>query len=237
MHSSVAPPRYSALTKEELQDLRQLDSCSIASAIERFQVQLRHEGFAEGGLVCRYPYLPPVVGYAMTLRVRSSIPPSKGQPFLQSTEWWNAILAIPAPRVLVLQDMDRHPGAGALICDMQACVLKALDCTALVTNGAVRDLTRIEGLDFQMFSGATSVSNASSHIVDMGGRVQIGSLEISPGDLLHGDANGIVRIPRDLASRIPSTATALRKKDEEVINYCYSRECTVEGLRDLFEGQ
>jgi regulator of RNase E activity RraA len=238
MHSPVAnSPRYAALTKEEFQDLKVLDSCSVANAIERFKIQLRNEGFAEGGLVCRYPYMPPVLGYAMTLKVRSSSPPSKGRAFLESTEWWDALLAIPAPRVLVLQDMDRYPGAGALIGDMHACVLKTLDCVAAVTNGAVRDISRIEGLDFQMFSGAVSVSHAYSHIVSVGGPVQIGSLEISPGDLLHGDANGIVRIPRDLAARIPSTAAALRKKDETIINYCHSPEFTVEGLRDLLAEQ
>ena len=66
---------------------------------------------------------------------------------------------------------------------------------------------------------------------------QIGSLEISPGDLLHGDANGIVRIPRDLAARVPSTAAALRRKDETIIDYCHSSQFTVEGLRDLLAGQ
>jgi 4-hydroxy-4-methyl-2-oxoglutarate aldolase len=238
MHSPIAvSPRYATLTKEEFHDLKVLDSCSVANAIERFQIQLRNEGFAEGGLTCRYPFMLPVLGYAMTLKVRSSTPPSKGRTFFESTEWWNALLAIPSPRILVLQDMDRHPGAGALIGDMHASVLKTLDCVAVVTNGAVRDVSRIEGLDFQMFSGAVSVSHAYSHIVHVGGPVQIGSLEISPGDLLHGDGNGIVRIPRDLAARIPSTAAALRKKDEIVIGYCHSPEFTVEGLRDLLAGQ
>ncbi len=238
MHSPVAAfPRYATLSKAEFQDLKLLDSCSVANAIERFQIQLRNEGFAEGGLVCRYPFMLPVLGYAMTLKVRSSAPPSKGRTFFENTEWWKALLAVPAPRVLVLQDMDRYPGAGALIGDIHACVLKALDCIAVVTNGAVRDISRIEGMDFQMFSGAVSVSHAYSHIVNVGGPVQIGSLEISPGDLLHGDANGIVRIPRDLAARIPSTAAALRKKDEEIIDYCHSPEFTVEGLRDLLAGQ
>jgi 4-hydroxy-4-methyl-2-oxoglutarate aldolase len=237
-HGTIAaPPRHAALSKEEFQDLKRLDSCSVANAIERFQVQLRNEGYAEGGLTCRYPDMLPMLGYAMTLRVRSSSPPSRGRTFLESTEWWNALLAIPAPRVLVLQDMDRYPGAGALIGDMHATVLKTLDCVGVVTNGAVRDVRRIEGLDFQMFSGALSVSHAYSHIVHVGGPAQIGSLEIFPGDLIHGDANGIVRIPRELAARIPSTAAALRKKDEAVIDYCHSPEFSVEGLRDLLAGQ
>lgn len=234
MHRSMTPPsRYSALTKEEFQDLKLLDSCAVANAIERFRVQLRNEGYAEAGLTCRYPYMLPVLGYAMTLKVRSCAPPSKGTTFFESTEWWNALLAVPSPRILILQDMDRFPGTGALIGDLHACILKTLDCVAVVTNGAVRDVSRIEGLDFQMFSGSLSVSHAYSHIVHVGGPAQIGCLEISPGDLIHGDCHGIVRVPRELATRIPATAMALRKRDEEIISYCHSPEFSVEGLRDL----
>lgn len=234
MHSSIIKPsRYATLSKEEFQDLKLLDSCAVANAIERFCVQLRNEGYAENSLVCRYPYMPPVLGYAMTLKVRSVASPSKGRTFLENADWWDALLALPSPRILVLQDMDRLPGAGALIGDLHACILKTLDCVGVITNGAVRDVIRIEDFDFQMFSGSLSVSHAYSHIVNVGGSVQIGSLEISPGDLIHGDCHGIVRIPRDLAARIPATAAALRKKDEEIMSYCHSPELSVEGLRDL----
>jgi 4-hydroxy-4-methyl-2-oxoglutarate aldolase len=233
---AVAPSRPVALSKEEFQDLKSLDSCSVASAIERFQIQLRNESYAEGSLTCRYPSMLPVLGYAMTLKVRSGAPARYGPSLFENTDWWKALLSIPAPRILVLQDMDRHPGAGALVGEMQACVLKTLDCVALITNGAIRDVGRIDGLDFQMFSAGLSVSPACGHIVSVGGAVQIGSLEISPGDLLHGDSNGIVSVPKELAPRIPSTAAALRRKDGAVIDFCHSPEFSVEGLRDLLAG-
>jgi len=233
----VSPSQYTALTREEFQDLKVLDSCAVANAIERFHVQLRNEGYAEGGLVCRYPRLLPVLGYAMTLKVRTGTPPSRGATFLQDNDWWDALLAVPAPRIVVLQDMDRLPGAGAVIGDLHACILKSLDCVGVITNGAVRDVTRIEAFDFQMYSKSLSVSHAYSHIVHVGGPVQIGSLEISPGDLLHGDCHGIVRIPRELATRIPATAAALRKKEEDIMVYCHSPGFSVEGLRDLVAEQ
>jgi len=233
----ISTSHDSALTKEEFQDLKLLDSCAVANAIERFRVQLRNEGYAEGGLVCRYPHMLPVLGYAMTLKVRSSSPPSKGRTFFENTEWWEELLAIPPPRILVIQDMDRYPGAGALIGDMHACILKTLDCVAVATNGAVRDVPRIEGFDFQMYSGSLSVSHAYSHIVHVGGSVQIGGLEVSPGDLIHGDCHGLVRIPKELASRIPSTAAALRKKEEKIMSFCHSQDFSVEDLRDLLAEQ
>jgi len=231
MHAATA--NISRLSKEEFQDLQRLDSCAVANAIERFRSQLRHEGYAEAALACRFPEMAPVLGHAMTLKIRTSGLPGSSRAFSESTEWIDALLALPAPRLLVLQDMDRFSGAAAFIGHVEACILKTLGCAAVITNGAVRDISRIEGLDFQVFSGSLSVSHASSHIVQIGGTVQIGALEISSGDLVHGDRHGIVRIPRELAARIPATAAALRRKEDEIMSYCHSHEFSVEGLRDL----
>jgi len=224
------------LNEDEFRSLQALDSCAVANAIEHFQVQLRNEGYTEGGPTCRFPKMPPILGYAMTLKVRSGAPPTKGRVYFENTDWWNVLLTVPSPRILVIQDVDRNPGAGALVGDVHAVILKSLGCIGVVTNGAVRDLPRIEPLGFQMFSGSLSVSHAYSHLIRIGGAVQIGGLEISPGDLLHGDCHGIVRVPKELASRIPATAAALRQKEEEIITYCQSPAFTIEGLRSLLAG-
>lgn len=228
---------HRVLSEEEFRSLKALDSCAVANAIERFHIQLRNEGYTEDGLTCRFPEMPTMLGYAATLKVRSGAPPIRGRAFLENTEWWNALLAIPAPRILVIQDMDRIPGVGALVGEVHAAILKSLGCVGVVTNGSVRDLPRIRPLEFQLFSGTISVSHAYNHIVRVGGVAQIGGLEISPGDLLHGDLHGIVRVPKELADRIPATAIALRQKDEEIIAYCQSKDFSVEGLRGLLSGE
>ena len=225
------------LNDDEFRNLKALDSCAVANAIERFHVQLRNEGFTEDGLTCRFPEMPPLLGYAMTLKVRSGAPPTKGKVFFEDTDWWNALLSVPLPRILVIQDVDRTPGVGALVGEVHAAILQSLGCIGVVTNGAVRDLPRIQPLGFQMFSRSLSVSHAYSHLVGIGGAIQIGGLEIFPGDLLHGDCHGIVRVPKELASRIPATAAALRQKEEEIIAYCQSPAFTIEGLRGLLAGE
>ncbi|MCE0497321.1 MAG: RraA family protein [Methylacidiphilales bacterium] len=230
----VIPP---ILHDDEFNELAALDSCSVANAIERFNIQLRNEGFTEGGLVCRFPHFPPMLGYAFTLQVRSSTPPSKGRAYFENRAWWDALLSLPQPRILVVQDLDRQAGVGAVVGEVHAEILKALGCIGVVTNGAVRDLQEVETLGFHMYSGALSVSHSYSHIVHVGGCIQIGGLELCTGDLIHGDRHGIVRVPKELASRIVKTAAALRQKEQEIIAYCRSPEFTVEGLRSLLDGQ
>jgi regulator of RNase E activity RraA len=226
-------PSHPLLSDDEFRELQSLDTCSVANAVERFNIQLRNEGYTEGGLSCRFPEMGSMLGYAFTLQVRSYAPPTKSRFYdLENTQWWEGLMALPYPKILVVQDMDRHPGVGALVGELHANILKQFGCIGVVTNGAVRDLTRIKPLEFHMFSGTLSVSHSYTHVVASGVRVQIGGLEISTGDLLHGDQHGIIRVPRELASRIPKTAAALRQKEADIVSYCHSSDFSIEELRE-----
>jgi 4-hydroxy-4-methyl-2-oxoglutarate aldolase len=207
----TTPTTHPMLSDDEFRDLQALDTCSVANAVERFNIQLRNEGYTEGGLTCRFPEMGSMLGYAFTVQVRSYAPPTKSRFFdFENTQWWDGLMALPYPRILVIQDMDRHPGVGALVGELHTTILKTFGCVGVVTNGAVRDLDRVKPQQFHMFSSSLSVSHSYTHVVHSGVRVQIGGLEINSGDLLHGDQHGIVRVPRELASRIPKTASALR---------------------------
>ena len=46
------------LKSEQLEALRQIDSCTLANAIESFQIRLRNEGFSAGQTRCLFPHLP-----------------------------------------------------------------------------------------------------------------------------------------------------------------------------------
>jgi regulator of RNase E activity RraA len=150
---------------------------------------------------------------------------------VERTSWWDQILSIPAPRFLVIEDVDPFPGTGALIGEVHAKILRALGCVAAATNGAVRDVPEVDDLRFSMFAGSLSVSHAYAHIVEAGAPVQIGGLAVSPGDLLHADRHGIVSVPSDKIEEILNRAAAARKEDEELISICRSRNFSVEALR------
>ena len=128
--------------------LCQLDSCVISNAIETFDVRLRNEGFTGAAIRCVFPERPPVVGHAVTATIRCSTPPAVGHVYTDRTDWWTDILRTPAPRIVVVQDVDHHPGLGAFVGEVHANILRALGCVAYVTNGAVRDLPAVQALGF-----------------------------------------------------------------------------------------
>lgn len=220
------------LTAEQSEILRRLDACTVANAIETFHERLRNEGFADNSVRCQFPHLTPMLGYAATVTVRGSAPPTASSNYADRTDWWDHILSLPAPRVVVVQDVATKVGLGSLLGAVHINILRALGCSGAVTNGAVRDLPAAEKLGFQLFAGSVSVSHAYVHIVEFGTPVEIGGLKIQSGDLLHGDLHGFQTIPATIAGRIPLAAAEIIAREQELITFCQSKDFSVEQLRD-----
>jgi regulator of RNase E activity RraA len=225
----------SLLTEEDLDALRQFDTCMISNAIETFDARLRNTGFADASIRCMFKDAPPMVGYAATARLRSGEPPMVGGTFRDRADFWNSILEIPAPRVLVLEDMDKPPGRGAFVGDMHAAILKALGCIGYLTNGAVRELPAVRTMGIQLFAGSVAVSHAYAHIFDIGAKVKVGGMEVRPGELLHGDRHGVLTVPAQIAARIPGAAAELQGAERKVIDFCRSSAFSVAKLGEIMK--
>jgi 4-hydroxy-4-methyl-2-oxoglutarate aldolase len=223
-----------AIPVKDFDALRRLDTCTVSNAIEAFKLRLRNAGFANSRVRCVFEDLPPMVGYAATARLRSGEPPITGS-YHDRTDWWNSILRVPAPRIAVLQDLDEPPGVGAFLGDMNAAILRALGCVGYVTNGAVRELPRVRDMGLHLFAGNVAVSHAYAHIFDFGSPVNVGGLEVHPGDLLHGDRHGLLTVPKEIAAEIPPVAARLREGEQRVIDSCRSQEFSVEKLRQVLK--
>jgi regulator of RNase E activity RraA len=221
----------SILTAEQLDVLRHLDGCTLADAIETFYIRLRDEGFADDSLRCLFPQFPPMLGYAATVKVRGSAPPMAAGYYPDRSDWWDYILSLPAPRILVVEDVATRVGFGALLGAVHMNIVRALGCVGAVTNGVVRDLPAAQHLGFALFSGGVSVSHAYIHIIEFGTPVEIGGATIKSGDLLHGDLNGVQTIPLTIAEKIPQAAAEIIARKKELIALCQSQDFSLEKLR------
>jgi regulator of RNase E activity RraA len=172
-----------------------------------------------------------MVGYAATIKIRGSAPPTTDGYYPDRTDWWEYILSLPAPRVLVVQDVATKAGLGSLLGAVHVNILRALGCVGAVTNGSVRDIPAAESLGFHLFAGSASVSHAYVHIVEVGGAVEIAGLKIQSGDLLHGDLHGVQSVPLDIAGQIAPAAERITAREQELIALCQSKEFSIEKLR------
>lgn len=213
---------------ELLEKFRTYNSPSISNAIEMFNVRGRDEGFMDHTVKCVFPHMPPFTGYAVTAKIRAKTPPGPGVPTVE--DHYKAILSIPAPRVIVVEDLDDPSCVGSLWGEVNGNVHKALGCVAVVTNGGVRDLDEVEGIGLPLFAREVIVSHAYVHLVEVGTPVTVGGLTVRPGDLLHGDKHGVINIPHDIAARIPEAVDAIEAYERVIINTCKSPDFTVEKL-------
>jgi 4-hydroxy-4-methyl-2-oxoglutarate aldolase len=225
------PKMAAPLTPAQLVALRNLDAPLLANAIETFHERLRNEGFMNSSVQCLCPRLGHMLGYAATIRIRGSAPPTTNGSYPERTDWWDYVLSVPAPRVVVVQDIATKPGLGSLVGAVHMNILKALQGVGVITNGSVRDILAAESAGFHLFAGSISVSHAYVHVVEVGKPVQVGGLTVHSGDLLHGDLHGVQSVPLDIASRVPEVAATIAAREEALIALCRSPEFSLEKLR------
>jgi regulator of RNase E activity RraA len=133
---------------------------------------------------------------------------------------------------MVIQDTDATPGLGAFVGEVHASILQALECVAVITNGAVRDLNEVRKAGFQMFAGNAAVSHAYAHVFDFGGPVDIGALKIRPGDLIHGDLNGVLSVPAGMLGKVLAAADEIVQKRRYLTGLCRSGDFNIAKLRE-----
>jgi regulator of RNase E activity RraA len=216
------------LKPQELEQLRRWPTCAISNAIEIFDVRPWNEGCMSSEVKCIFPDLKPTIGYAVTAVISAESPYGHR---VSRPDWWEEILKIPEPRILVIHDVDR-PVAGSFWGEVQANIHKKLGCVAAVTDGAVRDLDEVHELGFHFFSSCVSSTHAYVHLVDVSIPVKVGGVVVKPGDLIMGDKHGVISVPLPIARHLPEAAKRIEDWERNVINYCKSEDFTLEGLKE-----
>lgn len=220
------------VSPEDLAALRRLNTPTIANAIETFDVRPRNAGFTGPEIRCMFPEFEPIVGFAVTATIMAD-QAGAGTRNAPRPEYWEYIASVPAPRVVVIQDLDQPPAIGSFWGEVNGNIHKALGCIGTVTNGGVRDLDEVREIAFQMLASAAIVSHAYIHLVDFGTPVKVGGLVVNSGDLIHADKHGAIVIPQEIADDVPRAAEEVERRERRIINYCKSPGFTIAGLREV----
>jgi regulator of RNase E activity RraA len=95
--------------------------------------------------------------------------------------------------------------------------MKRLGAVALVCDTAVKDMQQVRALGFQYFALGSVVSHGYPRIVRMGVPVVVDGLCVEQGDLIHGDANGVLSVPLEVAERVAPEAIRLRQLEDQAV--------------------
>ena len=155
-------------TASEIDALRRFDTPTVCNALELLDPSFMSHGFTFEPLLCAFPKLPPIVGYAKTSTMRATRPgPRAGTAEADFMDSYVDYVARGGdPKIAVVQDLDgRQSGRGTIWGEVNTNVHKALGCLGAITNGSIRDL-RLIAPDFQLLAGSVSPSHAHGHWVD-----------------------------------------------------------------------
>lgn len=192
------------VSAETLEQLARASTATITTQL--FQRGIRNAFL--NGLSPLNPNAARFVGEAVTLR---SIPAREDLDKVDVFRDPNhpqrkAIETVGPGQVLVLDcrgDLRAANGGGIL-------VTRAMKrgAVGIVSDGAFRDSPEIARMDFPVFAAARSatISLAIHHAVDINVPVGCAGVAVFPGDILVGDEEGVVVIPRHLAAEIANPA-------------------------------
>jgi regulator of RNase E activity RraA len=218
------------------QKLARFDTPTISNVIELFEVRPHDRGFMDGRIRANSPDLAPMVGLACTAAFRSGAPPCSGSAYGNIADQVEMFADLPGPPVLVFQDLD-DPPVGATFGEVMCSVYQGFGAVGLITSGGGRDLLQVRALGFPVFTGATICSHAFCHLLHLGLPVRVGGLVVNQGDLLHGDANGVAMIPREIADEVADVAPEFIEAERILIGYARSAgKKTLQGLKEA-QGQ
>jgi regulator of RNase E activity RraA len=215
----------------DLDLLRRYDTPTVCNVVELFDLYPRTMGYLGPRIQACYPKLPPMVGYASTATFRSAASPRAGSAYAVLDHQVAAFAELPGPPVVVFQDLD-DPPAAATFGEVMCSTYKAFGAVGLITSGAGRDLDQVEALDFPCFTGGTICAHGYCHIPAIGVTVHVGGVTVHPGDLLHGDRNGVTTVPLEIASEVAHACAEFVAAEAVVLNYLRAGGVTVQGYSE-----
>lgn len=198
--------------------LRRYDTPTICNVVELFDLRPRTAGYMDGRIQACFPKLPPMVGFASTATFRSAAPPRAGNVYSGLADQVASFADLPGPAVVVFQDLD-NPSAAATFGEVMCTTYKTFGAVGLITSGTGRDLDQVEALSFPCFTNGTVCAHGYCNIIQINIPVHVGGIPVHPGELLHGDRNGVTTIPVEIAAAVAEGCADYMAAEAVVLNY------------------
>ncbi len=225
-------------SKDQFEFLRSLDTPTVCNLIEMVAPERRGTGYTVKHLHCPFPELPPMVGFAktVTIKTRDKVPLGEASYMARRLDYLDYVAAMPRPSIVVIADLDgEHAGYGAFWGEVQSNLHKALGCLGTITNGSIRDIAMIPP-GFQMLAGSISPSHAYVHVIDFAVDVTVHGMAVTSGDLVHADRHGAVVVPVDKVNAMRPALEKLAAQEARIIQAARAPGATVESIKAAMKG-
>ena len=214
-----------------LQELRDFDTALLANTIGYIDPTPPHEYYMGSSIQSVTPTLGPTVGVAVTCEIDTSTPGQQAdvEGYWQQVE---QITAMAEPAVWIVKAVGSRPDHECVLGDGMAKTLRAAGCEGAVTNGGVRDVQGCMTAGFAVYSRGKTVHHCPYRFPKLNQPVELGGITVHPGDVIHANQEGVIRIPASCLDRLALAAARMRACEHE--HHCLLRrtDLTVAEKRD-----
>ena len=206
-----------------LEALKNFDTPSITNVVATYPSNplclglyepWRQNWYTDTSIKCMYPEIGRLAGYAVTV-VYGEPDPKFNR--LGMRDLIVALTKSPQPTIICAKQVfgddikDKVGLAGGNMCTM----FKAAGALGFVSDGPSRDLDEVRPMGFQyMLTGVTAGhGDMAVHAVNV--PVNIGGMDVAPGEIIHMDENGACKFPADKLEAVLENVTALQKAEEK----------------------
>ena len=209
---------------EMLHELEKFDTPTITNVIATYPADkklclgLYHpwEGYwyTDQSLKCIYPEIGPRAGFAVTCVY--SLPDASFNR-LSINDVFRAIDKSPKPAIVVIkQDIPEHiKNISGLSGGNMTTAFAALGAIGAISDGPSRDIDEIRSMKFQYMLTGVCAGHGPYSIRSVGEPVEICGMRIATNDIIHMDANGAVKFPREYLPEILRLAKELAEFEEK----------------------
>ena len=210
--------------------LKGVDTPTLSNAIETLRLRPQNAGFAPVQISCLFPEFGRMVGYAVTAQVETMTATSDERKAFPSL--FETVMHSPKPVVVAFQEIGPNGDYAAHCGEVMATIFQRLGVVGLVSDCAVRDIPEVRALRFHYFARGAVASHAYFHVVRVGVPVQVSGLVIHPNELLHGDENGLIVVPKEGLEKLPAAVEAVRARERALMEYVRGTNFNFDGLRE-----
>jgi regulator of RNase E activity RraA len=216
----------------DIEYLRSVDSPTLSNAIELLKVRPRERGFTPLQIRCLFPEMGTMCGYAVTAQVETA---TTMEPFRLETfvELYQLVEKAPKPAVIVFQEIGGFGDFAAHAGEVMSTFFTRLGAIGLLSDCGVRDLVEVRRLGFHYFARGSVASHANFRIARVGVPVQVCGMVVNPGDVIHGDENGVISVPPVDLGALKDAVETVRRKEKTVMDFVRSEEFSLQGFQKL----
>jgi 4-hydroxy-4-methyl-2-oxoglutarate aldolase len=197
------------ITRRVLEQLRDFDTALLANTIHYIDNTPASEYYLSGTIQSVTPSLGPTVGVAFTCELDSSTP---GNVSLTDLYWeqLEELDKCSLPTIWVVKAIGSRPDHECVLGDGMAKVLHSVGCLGLVSDGRVRDVAGLLSTPFAAYCVGKAIHHTALRFCAINRPVELGGVLIRPGDIIHANQDGVIRIPLTCIAQLAESAVRLR---------------------------